>query len=111
MATLAEFPDRRLLGEDVIWSGHDRVGMLGSQRILTLATHTGDGPLGPATGRTLKYREIVDSYAKRDQISDVWRVIDSGALLRQLDRVYAVENAIHLSNDTRVAEVVHVAHG
>ena len=32
-------------------------------------------------------------------------------LLRQLDRVYAVENAIHLSNDTRVAEVVHVANG
>ncbi|MBY8336412.1 ACT domain-containing protein [Alteriqipengyuania sp. NZ-12B] len=40
---------------------------------------------------------------------DASRRIDT--LLRQLDRVYAVENAIHLSNDTRVAEVVHVAHG
>ncbi|GEM_PF-1024849 len=40
---------------------------------------------------------------------DPSRRIDT--LLRQLDRVYAVENAIHLSNDTRVAEVVHVAHG
>ncbi|MBY6162168.1 ester cyclase [Mameliella alba] len=86
MATLVSLPDRRLLGEDVIWSGHERVGMMGSQRILTLATHTGDGPLGPATGRSLQYREIVDSYAKRDQICDVWRVIDSGALLRQLGR-------------------------
>ena len=40
---------------------------------------------------------------------DPSRRIDT--LLRQLDRVYAVENAIHLSNDTCVAEVVHVAHG
>ena len=40
---------------------------------------------------------------------DPSRRIDT--LLRQLGRVYAVENAIHLSNDTRVAEVVHVAHG
>ena len=40
---------------------------------------------------------------------DPSRRIDT--LLRQLDRVYAVENAIHLSNDTRVAEGVHVAHG
>ncbi|ASP22698.1 SnoaL-like polyketide cyclase [Antarctobacter heliothermus] len=84
MATLVSLPDRQLLGEDVIWSGHARVGMLGSQRILTRATHTGDGALGPATGRTLLYREIVDSYAKRDQISDVWRVTDTGAVLRQL---------------------------
>ena len=28
MATLAEFPDRRLLGEDVIWSGTPKDGML-----------------------------------------------------------------------------------
>ena len=40
---------------------------------------------------------------------DPSRRIDT--LPRQLDRVYAVENAIHLSNDTRVAEVVHVANG
>ena len=84
MATLVSLPDRRLLGEDVIWSGNPRVGMLGSQRILSFATHSGDGPLGPATGRKLRYRELVDSYAKREQISDVWMVTDSGAILRQL---------------------------
>ena len=33
MATLAEFPDRRLLGEDVIWSGSPEDGMLSSHRI------------------------------------------------------------------------------
>lgn len=40
MATLAEFPDRRLLGEDVIWSGSPEEGMLSSHRILSTATHT-----------------------------------------------------------------------
>jgi|TARA_R100000049_G_C1944334_1_gene89031 acetolactate synthase II small subunit len=32
-------------------------------------------------------------------------------LLRQLHRLQAIRGAIHLSNDTRVAEVVHVANG
>jgi hypothetical protein len=84
MATLVSLPDRRLLGEDVIWSGNPRIGMLGSQRILSIATHRGEGPLGAPSGQVLRYREIVDSYAKRDQISDVWMVTDSGAILRQL---------------------------
>ncbi|MEM8916337.1 MAG: nuclear transport factor 2 family protein, partial [Pseudomonadota bacterium] len=34
MATLAEFPDRTLLGEDVIWCGTPEVGMLSSHRLL-----------------------------------------------------------------------------
>ena len=46
MATLAEFPDRRLLGEDVIWSGTPEEGMLSSHRILSTATHLGDGVYG-----------------------------------------------------------------
>ena len=50
--------------------------------------------------------EVGDPWAR---FGEVRGRIDT--LLRQLDRVYAVENAIHLSNDTRVAEVVHVAHG
>ncbi len=85
-AVLTGMPDRRLLSEDVIWSGNARVGMLGSQRILSMATHRGDGLLGAATGKHLQYREMVDSYAKRDQISDVWMVTDTGAILRQLGR-------------------------
>ena len=39
MATLAEFPDRTLLGEDVIWSGTPEQGMLSSHRLLSNATH------------------------------------------------------------------------
>ena len=34
-ATLLEFPDRELLGEDVIWSGSPEEGMLSFHRILS----------------------------------------------------------------------------
>ena len=54
LATQAEFPDRVLLGEDVIWSGSPEEGMLSSHRILSTATHTGDGAYGKASGRKLR---------------------------------------------------------
>ena len=83
-ATLAEFPDRRLLGEDVIWCGTPEKGMLSSHRILSTATHAGDGVYGPATGKKLVYRVIGDCHAINDQINDEWLVRDQGAIVRQL---------------------------
>ncbi|NNF73306.1 MAG: nuclear transport factor 2 family protein, partial [Rhodobacteraceae bacterium] len=76
VAHLHEFPDRQLLGEDVIWSGSPEEGMLSSHRILSTATHTGDGAFGPATGAKLTYRAIADCYAKDNQISDEWLIRD-----------------------------------
>lgn len=84
MATLAEFPDRQLLGEDVIWSGTPEEGMLSSHRIISTATHTGDGTYGPATGRTLRYRILADCYARENRISDEWLIRDQGAIVRQM---------------------------
>ncbi|NNK65595.1 MAG: SnoaL-like domain-containing protein [Rhodobacteraceae bacterium] len=84
VAHLHEFPDRQLLGEDVIWSGSPEEGMLSSHRILSTATHTGDGAFGPATGAKLTYRAIADCYAKDNQISDEWLIRDNGAVVRQL---------------------------
>ena len=40
MATLAEFPDRTLLGEDVIWSGTPETGMLSSHRQMRSASQS-----------------------------------------------------------------------
>ena len=45
LATMAEFPDRELLAEDVIWSGTPADGMLSSHRLFCQATHTGPGLL------------------------------------------------------------------
>lgn len=84
MATLSEFPDRRLLGEDVIWSGTPEEGMLSSHRILSTATHTGDGVYGKATGKSLCYRVLADCYAINNQIADEWLIRDQGAIVRQL---------------------------
>lgn len=84
MATLAEFPDRALLGEDVIWSGTPEDGMLSSHRLLSTATHQGDGIYGNATGKKLTYRIIADCHAIDNQIDDEWLVRDQGAIVRQL---------------------------
>ena len=84
MATLAEFPDRRLLGEDVIWSGTPEKGMLSSHRILSTATHAGHGIYGEATGKKVIYRVIADCHAIENKINDEWLVRDQGAIVRQL---------------------------
>ena len=84
MATLAEFPDRTLLGEDVIWSGTPETGMLSSHRIFSTATHLNDGMYGKATGKKLSYRIVADCHAINNQINDEWLIRDQGAIVRQM---------------------------
>ena len=84
MATLAEFPDRQLLGEDVIWSGTPEEGMLSSHRIISTATHAGDGAYGTATETKLCYRILADCHAKGNVIDDEWLIRDQGAIVRQM---------------------------
>lgn len=84
MATLSEFPDRTLLGEDVIWSGTPEDGMLSSHRILSTATHLGDGAFGKATGKPLVYRILADCHARNNAIDDEWLIRDNGAVVRQM---------------------------
>ena len=84
MATLAEFPDRQLLGEDVIWSGTPETGMLSSHRIISTATHAGSGAYGEATGKQLRYRILADCHARDNMIDDEWLIRDQGAIVRQM---------------------------
>ncbi len=84
MATLAEFPDRQLLGEDVIWSGTPEQGMLSSHRILSTATHLSEGVYGKPKGARLQYRILADCHAKDNKIDDEWLIRDQGAIVRQL---------------------------
>ena len=84
MATLAEFPDRTLFGEDVIWSDHEGGGFLSSHRLFSTATHTQDGAYGAATGKRLAYRIIADCAARNNQIYDEWLIRDQGAIIRQM---------------------------
>ncbi len=84
MATLAEFPDRELLGEDVIWCGTPEAGMLSSHRIISTATHAADGVYGKASGKRLQYRILADCHAIDNQINDEWLIRDQTAIVRQL---------------------------
>mgnify|MGYP005985429933 CR=1 FL=1 len=84
MATINEFPDRELLGEDVIWSYSEEHGYLSSHRLLTKATHTRDGQFGPATGKHWVARVIADCAVRDDTIYDEWLVRDYGGIVRQM---------------------------
>ena len=84
MATLAEFPDRELLGEEVIWHGDRERGFLSSHRLMCLATHTRPGLYGPPSDRALRYRIIADCAVRDDVVYDEWLVRDQGAIVRQL---------------------------
>jgi len=82
--TLNEFPNRQLLGEDVIWNGNDDIGYHSSHRILSKGTHLGDGFYGKPTGKDIYYRVIADCACKNNQVYDEWIVRDQGAMVRQI---------------------------
>lgn len=90
LSTLAEFPDRDLLGEDVIWAAtapseaDGRSGFLSSHRMTSRATHSGDGVYGAPTGRAVSCRTIAETWCADDRVCDEWQVVDRGAILRQL---------------------------
>ena len=83
MATLAEFPDRQLLGEDIIWCGDDEAGFLSSHRIVSTATHRG-GAFGQATGIKVTFRTIADTFCHGNRVWDEWLIRDNGAIATQL---------------------------
>ncbi|MCY4300165.1 MAG: ester cyclase [Aestuariivita sp.] len=86
MATLAEFPDRTLLGEDVIWCDAPNNGILSSHRLISTATKSHPGLYGPASNQTLKYRIIADCHVANGVIDDEWIIRDQGAIVRQLEQ-------------------------
>jgi len=83
-ATLAMFPDRRLLAEDVIQSGDAQGGFLSSHRIISPMTHVGDGGFGKATGRKVHARTIADCVCRGNRIVHEWLVRDHAAIALQI---------------------------
>jgi predicted ester cyclase len=83
-ATLAMFPDRRLLAEDVIQSGNADTGFLSSHRIISPMTHQGDGRFGPTSGRRVQARTIADCVCLNNRIVHEWLVRDHAAIALQI---------------------------
>ena len=83
-ATMAMFPDRRILAEDVIQSGDENGGFLSSHRIISTMTHLGNGQFGPPTGRRIHTRTIAECVCINNRIVHEWMVRDHAASALQM---------------------------
>ncbi len=84
LETLHLFPDRRLLGEDVIWSDGGPGCAYSSHRIASTMHHRGDGRFGAPTGRPVHARTIADCLVRDGRICEEWLVRDQAAIALQL---------------------------
>ena len=84
LQTLHAFPDRRLIGQNVIWSKFDEDGFLSSHRIISTATNLGDSSFGTATGRKINFRTVVDCAVQTNRIHEEWLVRDNLWIVTQL---------------------------
>jgi predicted ester cyclase len=80
---LKMFPDRQLIGEDVIGSEDLPGTFYSSHRILSTATHLGDGFYGSPSGSKLTYRVIGDCICRENKVIDEWMVRDQSAIVKQ----------------------------
>ena len=79
---IAESPERRGLGTQVIWGGNDVDGFYTSHLITSVGRFTAPGPYGMPTGRTFYSRAIADCMVYRNRIYREWLVRDTmGQLL------------------------------
>lgn len=83
-ATLDAFPDRRLDGDNVIWS-QDAPGTYYSSHLITSKmTNHGPSEFGPATGKKARVLTIADCLCRENRIVEEWLVRDNLGLVRQL---------------------------
>lgn len=98
-ATLAAFPDRRLDGDNVIWSDEGNGSFLSSHLITSKMTNLGDSDFGPATGKRVLVRTIADCLCRENRIVEEWLVRDNLALVDQLGFVPAEVAARQAARD------------
>ncbi len=84
LSTLYSFPDRKLIGQNVIWSKHKKNGFLSSHRIISTATNLNDSTFGPATGKKINFRTMVDCAVENNRIYEEWLVRDNLWIVKQL---------------------------
>ena len=84
LQTLHQFPDRQLVGEDVIWSEYPDGSFLSSHRLISVMRHQGDGSYGPASGRLVKSRIIADCWVVDGVVTEEWLTRDQAAFAHSL---------------------------
>ena len=83
-AMQAAFPDRLVIGEDVVCSELEGGAWLSSHRIRSPMTSKGDSAYGPATGRKVTTHVFADCVVRNGLIEKEWLVRDNLSLVRQL---------------------------
>ena len=99
--TLKIFPDRELLGEDVIGSEEQHGLFYSSHRIMSFASHLGDGFFGSPTGSKISYRVIADCICRGNKVIDEWMVRDQSAIVKQIGikpQEFGQQLALNLKN-------------
>jgi hypothetical protein len=84
LQTLHQFPNRQLVGEDVIWTGYEDGTFLSSHRLTSVMNHTGDGIFGKAQGRMVRSRIIADCWVRDQVVVEEWLVRDLAAFAKCL---------------------------
>ncbi len=77
------FSSRRPYADDVI-IGDKPSGFYSSHRVRSVGLHTGDGAIGPATGRTYQGLGIADCLCLDNRIVEEWKLRDHASFIRQL---------------------------
>ncbi|MYF06593.1 MAG: ester cyclase [Rhodospirillaceae bacterium] len=83
-AMQAAFPDRLVIGEDVVCSPLEDGAWLSSHRIRSPMTSRGDNAYGPATARKVTTYVMADCVVRDGLIEKEWLVRDNLSLVRQL---------------------------
>ena len=82
LQTLHQFPDRQLVGEDVVWAGYEDGSFLSSHRLVSVMRQQGSGSYGPASGRMVRSRIIADCWVVDGVVTEEWLVRDQAAFAR-----------------------------
>jgi hypothetical protein len=85
LKTIGAFPDRSLIGENVIWRDlGEESGYYSSHRITSIMTNKGPSEFGPATGKTGRVTTIADCICYENKIVYEWLMRDNSFLVKQL---------------------------
>ncbi len=84
LSTLHGFPDRKLIGQNVVITEEGEGLYLSSHRIMSTATNVNESEFGSATGKRVTFRTTVDCLAKGNRIFEEWLVRDNLWIVKQL---------------------------
>jgi hypothetical protein len=98
LLTLAAFPDRTLIGENVVWRDlGENNGYYSSHRITSVMTNKNPSEFGAATGKTGRVTTIADCVCYENKIVYEWLMRDNSFLVKQLG-ISLIDAATHFAN-------------